>query len=552
MAPHTLPDPVLSRILQYLPTASLFTASLVCSSFRRLLFSSGLASQALLKPHLCVLRERFGQTAVPHKLATPAVRRLLVSYARRDLFGEFSSTVTYDVSDLCSTSATWSDACAVPLRRRRFAVSGSLLAYAVKSKRVHVFDTRRTPIRLLTTVKLRSRAVAVAVSEVFLAALDETSVHLYHLLERDTPDFVPMRVYSVSIPGLKSPCTVALTPEENSPPLVAVLGAELVLVHPSHAIAERRGRFFRQDKEENPPVCAGSEKEKGRASIASKSKPQHEWILTSPGTSIDVSPPMSFGMAGRHLAVSAQGHSAYLGSAWSNEDSHELARRRINGLEDGPDVFGQRTDADLLFRHYHTSRRWVPKHLDTGAGGVEAEDATHIWDSYYILTEIETGAVRIVTVAPYENRCMLYRRAESARGGGHCGYAVWSRIVDGNKVDGYIAFLPAEGTLNILPLERIPWTDDGGEDVGRGLVRECRDIAIGRGEILGMCAGSERVVVVFEDRVVVVRLWVEKVGGVTDEVCEWAVDRKGNVRRDWDGPGKMKCSGSERGVCSVM
>jgi len=553
----TLPDHVLSRVLQHLPTASLFTASVVCGVFRRLLFSSGPVSQALLKPHLSVLRERFGQTTVPHKLAIPAVRKLLVLYARKYLFGEFSSTVTYDVSELCSKAASWSDACAVPLRRRRFAVFGSLLAYAVKDKRVHIFDTRRMPLRLLATVKLRSRAVAVAVSEVFLVALDQTSLHMYHLLARDTPNFMPVHIYSITVPNLRDPCAVALTPEKNSPPLVAVLGAELMLVHPSHAIAEKRGRFFRQDATQTP---ARSGEGKGKTSVCSsssfsgsKSKQQHEWILVSPGTNINVSAPMSFDMSGRHLAVTAQGHAAFLGSAWSNEDSHELARRRINGLKDSPDVFGQQMDADLLFRHYRAPRRWVPKRLDTGDGGAQAEDAMHIWGSYYILTESDTGAVRIVTVAPYENRCMLYRRPESARGGGaHCGYVVWSMITDGKRVGGYVAFSPAEGRLNVLPLERIPWTGgDGGEDVGWELVRECRDIAIGGGEILGMCAGSDRVMIVFENRVVVVRLWVRKVGDVKDEVCEWAVDRKGNVHRDRDGPREMKCFRSKEG-CSVM
>ncbi|KAI5857004.1 hypothetical protein BZA05DRAFT_441636 [Tricharina praecox] len=576
MAPRTLltfNDALIARILQYLPTASLFTASVVCSRFRRLLFSSGYVSQALLKPHLAVLRSRFGPATVPRKLAISAVRQLLSLYARQALFGEFSSTVTYDVSDLCCAAATWRDACAVPLRTRRFAVSASLLAYAVKNRRVHVFDTRRTPVRLLTTLKLRARAVALAVSEAFLAVLDETGVHMYQLLARDTPKFMPVHTYSITIPGLKDPCAIAITPERNSTPLVAVLGAELVLVHPSHALAERRGRFFRPEAAAAP---LHSEKQKARASVSSKSKSQprkHEWILTSPGLSINLSPPLSFSMSGRQLSVSAQGHSAFLGAAWSNEDSHELARRRINGLKDGAaaGAADQQSDddAELLFKHFRGARRWVPKHLNTGgggggegAGGVQVTDAMHIWDSYYILTERESGAVRIATVAPYEPRCTLYRRPQS-RGDANAGYAVWSQIVDGRTVAGYIAFSPAEGRLNVLPLERIPWTggrggrgrgrEDVDVDVGWELVTTCRDIAIGSGEILGMSAGSEQVVVVFEDRVVVVRLWVREVGGVGDERCEWAVDRKGGVHRDWEGRGKLnlKCLRSEE-ECLLM
>ncbi|KAF8542888.1 hypothetical protein BDD12DRAFT_875573 [Trichophaea hybrida] len=549
-----LPEAVVYNILQNLPTTSLFTASLVCSSWRKLVYNSGPLSQALLKPHLAVLRERFGEENIPPRIPIHIIRQLLVLYARQDLFGAFSSTVTYNVSDLCS-AAVWQDSCSIPLQRRQFAVCGSLIAFALRNKRVLVFETNRHPIRLLTTIKVLTKPITLAVSEVFVAVLDEKKLHLYQLLARGTPEFMSVNIYSFPLPNLRNPSAIALTPEGNEPPLVAVLGEELYLIHPAHAVTLKRGEFFRDQ--------SGKETKKRWATGRTQVRSQ-PWILTAPGSSIGVSFPIYFTMRGRQLSVSTctvglnndpLQHCAYLGSAWGNEDSSELAKRRIYGIKDGQDLLGKLHDADSLFQHYTSKTatntpnpipKWTPKSLVTRQ--MESEDAVHIWDSYYILTETATGYVRIVTVAPFEPRFLLYRRNESfeERRRRHCGYTVFrgTKIINGRRVGGYIAFTPSEGRLNILPLEWISWSescDDDDVGVGWELVRECRDIAIGGGEILGMFAGVARVVVVLENRIVVVRLWTEHVGGVEDEGIEWAIDKKGGVHQSWEGPGKLRC-----------
>jgi hypothetical protein len=517
-----LPPPVITRILQHLPTASIFTASLVCSSWRKLLFTSGPPSQALLKPHLAVLRHHFGEARVPHKISIAALRKLLVLYARQELFGEFSSTASYNLSSL---------------QLSKFALSASLLAIARNGK-ILLFDLQQHPLRLLACIKApNKRIVALALSEVFLAVLDEAGkVHLYHLLARDTPNFLPLHTFSVAVPALRDPAAIAITQEGGAPPLIAVLGGEqLHLLHPAHALSEKRRQFFRDAADEK-----GGSAEKAPAT-------SHEWILTAT-TAAGFAAPLAFGMYGRHLSDGT----AYLGSAWSNESSAELARRRIYGLKDGQDIATRPHDADALFRHYRGGGKWgAPKRLDTGE--VEVKDAMHLWDAFYIVTETATGLVRIVSVAPFEHLCLLYRRGE--RGGrNHCGYAVWAGLVEGKRAPGsYVAFSPAEGRLKILPLHRVPWArKPPGEDAGWELVRMCRDIAIGSGEILGMVAGPKRVLVVFEDRVVVVRLWTQKVGGVEDEEGgAWAVGKGGAVHRDGK-VGRTNCMGLDKGECAVM
>jgi hypothetical protein len=518
-----LPTPIITRILQHLPTASIFTASLVCSSWRKLLFTSGPPSQALLKPHLAVLRHHFGEARVPHKMPIAALRKLLVQYARRELFGEFSSTASYNLSSSVQLS--------------QFALSASLLAIVARNGKILLFDLQRIPLRLLAAIKSPGkRVVALALSEAFLAILDEAGkVHLYHLLARDTPNFLPLHTFSVAVPALRDPAAIAITQEGGTPPLIAVLGGEqLHLLHPAHALSEKRRHFFRDTDEK-----AGS----AEKAIAST----NEWILTAPTPGFTA--PIAFGMYGRHISDG----SAYLGSAWSNESSAELARRRIYGLKDGQDIATRPHDADALFRHYRGGGKWgALKRLDTGE--VEVEDALHLWDAFYILTESATGLVRIVSVAPFEHRCSLYRRGEDRSSGKHCGYAVWAGLKEGKRAPGsYVVFSPAEGRLKILPLHRIPWNrKPSGDDAGWELLAQCRDVAIGAGEILGLVAGPSRVLVLFVDRVVVVRLWTRKVGGVEDEEgAAWAVGKGGAVHREGKG-GRTNCMGLDKGDCAVM
>ncbi|KAI5801130.1 hypothetical protein EDC01DRAFT_646869 [Geopyxis carbonaria] len=544
-----LPENVVYKILRQLPTTSLFTASLVSSSWRKLIYNSGPLSQRLLKPHLSILRQRFGPSEVPHKLPIPTVRKLLLLYAKQELFGTFSSTYTYNTSAVVSAQK-WTDSCSVPMRQRNFAVCGTLIAFALKNKRVQIFETSHHPMKLLATVKVPARAISIAISETYLSVLDEKRVHLYQLLARDSPSFMVLPIYSIEVPNLRNAASIAMTPNSSTPPLVAVLGTELYLIHSSHALSEKRGDFFSHDlNDTNKPVL--SEKSASQKTPERPTGRQHQWILTAPGSSIGASFPISFAMRGRQLIVSAYGpqnhsfqRSAYLGSAWSNEDPAELGRRRLYGLKDGQDLATRPHGADELFRHFRSrtggkgetaTRRWMPKHLDTAE--MEIQDAVHLWDAYYLATDAESGHVRIISVAPFESRFLLYRRTLLADAPAmHCGYAAFPGLKSrGSRgpLGGYLAFSPAPGRLNILPMELVPWQRDGGpqNDVGWELVRGCRDIAIGAGEILGMCAARTRVVVVFEDRVVVVRLWTEKVGGVEDEDdARWAVDAKGAVR----------------------
>ncbi|KAI5819289.1 hypothetical protein BZA77DRAFT_305009 [Pyronema omphalodes] len=519
-----LPMEVVANILKYLPTTSIFTASLVCSDWRKLLYNSGAISQELLRPHLSVLRERYGAREIPQRLLIGTIRKLLTLYAHQDLFGTFSSTTTYDITALAS-SATWTDSCHIPLPQRRFALCGTLLVYAVRNKRLLLFDTSVHPMKLLTSLRIPARPLGLAVSESYLAVIDEKRLHLYHLLARGTPSFIVVQRYSIVTPFALDPIGIAITSEGPNPPLVAILGHDLQLIHPSYAVAQKRDLLFRKQRREKKPA-------------------RQEWIIEAPGTSIGITTPISFGMRGRQLAVRTTDPGSitrclYLGSAWSSESPGEVAKRRSRGIKDGQPLMDQKHDADTLWAYYSSRTqgnppvvKWSPKQLNTGER--EIDDAVHIWDSYYILTEMESRNVVIATVTPYQIRIVLYRKmGERAP---HCGYAVFrgTKIMNGRKIGGYIAFCPSEGRLNVLPLERIPWnkSNERPEYIGWELKAGCRDIAIGSGEIMGMFAGAKNVVIMFEHRVVIVRLWTLVVGGV-EEPSEWAIDKRGVLHKDF-------------------
>ena len=95
-----LSEDIIYRILLHLPLTAVFTASLVSPAWRNLVYHSGPRSQTLLKPHLSLLRDRFGATVVPHKLPITAVKKLLIAYARQELFAQFVSTDTYSLADV--------------------------------------------------------------------------------------------------------------------------------------------------------------------------------------------------------------------------------------------------------------------------------------------------------------------------------------------------------------------------------------------------------------------------------------------------------------------
>jgi hypothetical protein len=353
-----LPVEVVANILKYLPTTSVFTASLVCSDWRKLIYNSGTISQELLRPHLAVLRERYGAREIPQRLLIGTIRKLLVLYARQDLFGTFSSTTTYDMTALAS-SAIWTDSCRIPLPHRRFALCGTLLVYALRNKRLLLFDTSVHPMKLLTSLRIPARPLALAISESFLAVLDEKKLHLYHLLARGTPRFIVVQLYSIFTPFVFDPIGIAITPEGPTPPLVAILGHDLQLIHPSYAVTQKRDSLFRTQRSEKKPS-------------------RQEWILAAPGTSIGITTPIAFGMRGRQLAVRTTDPGSvtrclYLGSAWSSESPGELAKRRSRGIKDGQPLMDQKHDADTLWGHYSSRTqgnppvmKWSPKQLNTG------------------------------------------------------------------------------------------------------------------------------------------------------------------------------------------
>ena len=643
-----LPPTVVHRILAQLDTTALYSASCVCSDWRRQVYGAGAVSQTLLRPHLAVLRARFGADRIPARLPIAAVRRLLALHARLDLLllGTAATVAgSYDLSELWPVPAPPPPSPSAgrlklhPQRQQhhehqdegRWALSASLLAVRARGGTgVVLLATHTQPMRRLATVKLPAPAapvLALALSESHLAVLDaHHRLHVYHLLARDTPHFVVVLVYSLPVPGLgrDGPLALALAPESGAAgggaagaavgramgggaaaggaaqaiqaaPLVAVLGAKLQLIHPSLALVLKRSKFFRGDA--------------GGPAPAAEDGGGGEWILTAPGTEVGLTPPMRFAMRGRQLVLSTAAGpgtsasasttstTAYLGSAWANEDATgELLRRRQRGIKDGQDLAHRPHDTDALWRHYcsrtaaapgtgvgtttspatgtgtaiHPAadaavpprgvRKWTPKKLGTGSTAIEA--AEHIWDAYYIMTDAATGAVRIASVAPFQPRLTLYRRQRPRheRRRIHCGYAVFRGILLGGatRVGGYIAFSPAAGRLNVLPLERIPWAsppppqsqsaEEMAETAGWELVRGCHDIAIGGGDILDMVASAAHVVVVFERRVVVVRLRPRGgCGGVGrgaegdgggDGDGEWAVDRRGRVHaRDSGGRG---------------
>jgi hypothetical protein len=427
------------------------------------------------------------------------------------------------------------------------------------TKRIYMFETNRHPMQLLSVVKIPTRPIALALSECYLAVVDEKRVYLYQMLARNTKKFMVNQVYSIRVPNLDAPMTIALTPQGKSKPLVAVLGAELHLIHPAHALSEKRQDFFKANIDAKD--ISISKKSIVKSTIASdcqksefeRQSRSHKWVLTSPGSSIGISFPIKFDIYGLQLNVSTLGaqnqssqRSVYLGSAWNNEDPHELARRRINGLPDGVNLQSQTFSPDALFQHYQSKIdtktvaqaviRWTPQHFDTV--NLDIEDALHIWDSYYILTDSATGLVQIVSIAPYETKLILYHRPATSeeRCRSHCGYVVYHGTQPGKLSDGYIAFTPSNGRLKVLPITRITFATRAGSNtdiccrVGWELVMGCRDIAVGPGEILDMFAGANKITIVYDDRVVVVGIWTyQNITCRKNDNEEWSIDKKGRV-----------------------
>ncbi|KAI5845179.1 hypothetical protein DFP73DRAFT_455071, partial [Morchella snyderi] len=239
-----LPQNVLCNILSRLPTSSLFTASLVSTEWRKLIFQSGPLSNALLRPHLSVLRERFGFQQVPHRLPIPAVRKLLVRYAKQELLGTLCTKEIYNIKSYTAGCCAVKDKCTVPIKLRRFAACGSLLAISIKNKHIHIFELTKRPMVLLCKVSVKKQPIALAISEAYLAVLDEGGVSMYSLLARNTPSFMVVQVYSVKIPQIRHPTAIAITPGTDSTPLVSVLASSIYLLHPSYALTQKRGGFF--------------------------------------------------------------------------------------------------------------------------------------------------------------------------------------------------------------------------------------------------------------------------------------------------------------------
>lgn len=585
-SPQSLPQSVLVNVLCRLPTSSLFTASLVSAEWRRLIFESGPISNTLLRPHLSVLRERFGFQQVPHRIPIPAVRKLLVRYAKQELSGTLCAKEIYNIKAYTSKCSTWNDKCIVPMNLRRFAVCGSLLAIAT-SRHIYVFELTKKPIELLTKIPTKKHPIALAISGAYLAVLDEEFVSMYSLLARNKPSFMVVGVYSIKVPQIRNPTAIAITPGIESTPLVAVLATSIYLIHPSYALTQKRGGFFRDHIEGHEedildPSRKGKEKEKHPLSRSAPAPKKNPWLLATTGSNIGASFPLTFAMYGRQVSVSAWGdynhdfqRSGYLGSLWSNEDPVQLKRRQSSLLMDGENVLNATYSPDQLWRYYNAKpsykryseesgvntdtgysasnwaeNRWQAHTVDT-KGEMTIESAIHLYDSFYIVTEVKTRLVRIISIAPFASKVILYRRTDSdsetdastdtttEKAVKHCGYVV----APGGKEDGYIAFNHRPGFIKILPLRQIPMhsgdstatsLEEQHTTLGREVTGHIREIGIGEDEnIVGMDGDARRLIVVLEERVVVVRLWCEeKVGRsvVNDIEPDWEVDRFGEVR----------------------
>lgn len=609
-----LPQNVLYNILSRLPTSSLFTASLVSTEWRKLIFQSGPLSNALLRPHLSVLRDRFGFQQVPHRLPIPAVRKLLVRYAKQELSGTLCAKEIYSIKSYTTGCSAVNDKCTVPMKLRRFAACGSLLAISIRNKHIHIFELTKRPMVLLCKVSVKKQPIALAISEAYLAVLDEDGVSMYSLLARNTPSFMVVHVYSIKIPQIRHPTAIAITLGTDSTPLVSVLASSIYLLHPSYALTQKRGGFFRGHIEDQEDIIAdpsrkGKEKEKETLSYPSSAAKQNPWLLVTSGSSIGASFPLAFSMRGRQVSVSTWGdydhdfqRSGYIGALWSNEDPVQLKRRQESSLKDGEDILNATHSPDLLWRYYKArlnprrttthketgieisdssanrqTHRWHAHSFNTGCQ-MAVESAIHLYDSFYIVTEVKTRLIRIISVAPFTNKMALYRQHDNNsdhdnnpdpdsekpasddataadRPLKHCGYAV----IPGGKEGGYIAFNHRPGYIKTLPLRQIPMhvgtinaipSEEQDLALGLSITRNLREIAIGKGgEIVGIAGNAKRLVVVMEERVVVVRLWTEEAPGrnvVEDVDTDWIVDRSGKLRANGQKPplkGSINCAG---------
>lgn len=573
--PHSLPQKILCNILCHLPTASLFTASLVSREWQALIFESGPISNFLLRPHLSVLRERFGFQQVPHRLPIPAVRGLLLRYAKQELSGTFCAKDIYNIQAFNSKVDAWNDRCSVPLRLRRFAVCGSLLAIATRSKYIYVFELTKRPMELLARISVKKRSVALAISETYLAVLDEDSVNMYSLLARNTPAFMVVHIYSIKVPQIRHPSAIAITPGLESTPLVAVLATSVYLIHPSYALTQKRGGFFRNYEDEEEIVEVSRKGKEKQPLSTPKGSP---WLLATVGSGIGASFPLAFSMYGRQVSLPMWDsdadfqRSGYIGALWSNEDPMQLKRRHSLSLKDGENVHNATYSPDQLWRFYKTKltykkinsdgsttpiatakNRWQAHLIDNG-GQLTIESAIHLYDSFYIVTEVTTRLVRIISMAPSESKMILYRRPDPefdsdsdsdsdshdamGKQAKHCGYVV---VSEGGG-SGYVAFNHRPGFIKILPIRQIPMhsnTDSSEEQqmkISQEITGHLREVAIGGGgEIIGMAGNAKRLVVITEDRVVVVRLWREDTPGRSvnrDVEPDWEVDRSGEVRKE--------------------
>lgn len=545
------------------------------------MFESGPLSNSLLRPHLSVLRERFGIQQVPHRLPIPAVRKLLLRYAKQELSSTLCAKEIYDTKAYISKS-TWRDHCSVPLRLRRFAVCGSLLAIAMKSKHIYVFELTKKPMELLTRITVEKHPIALAISDAYLAILDEEHVSMYSLLARNTPSFMVLHIYSIKVPQIRHPSAIAITPGLESTPLVAVLATSIYLIHPSYALTQKRGGFFRHGEEEEEEVVEdisrkGKEKEKLPLSHSPSSLKRNPWLLVTAGSGVGASFPLAFSMHGRQVSISAWGdhnsdfqRSGYIGGLWSNEDPVQLKRRHSYSLKDGENVRNATYSPDQLWRFYTAKlsynktnvdgsttpitsarNRWQAQPIDTG-GQMTIESAIHLYDSFYIVTEVTTRLVRIISLAPFSSKMILYRRSDAGpesecdskpdsadRDIKHCGYVV----APGGKDSGYIAFSHRPGFIKILPIRQIPMhgassSDEQQTELGQDVTGYLRETAIGEdGDIVGMAGDAKRLVVVMEDRIIVVRLWSQGAPGRSvgnDVEPDWVVQSSGGVRKEGD------------------
>ncbi|TGZ79870.1 hypothetical protein EX30DRAFT_396697 [Ascodesmis nigricans] len=668
-----LPEHIAQQIFQYLPPASLISASRTCRLWQLVCFYSGATSRSILDPLVPLINERFGVENLPSRISPDKLRKLLVLYNRQDSLGYYSTTAFYDTTAIAeslhaSTKAASSGSgpppISIPAILQTTSVTNSMLGILAKPQRIFLFDTSTTPIRLLGKYNSKDDIVAFALSGTYLAVVTQArNLYLNQLVGRTTRSPSLYEVYCISLPKESEsgkPISVSLTPDLNCIPLAAVLTtAQVWLIHRCHTITLKRENSFLL----TPEVVNGDEQsgksegllrrktKRGRQmdllrqapmKLRKERKRREPWLIRANLQLPELKDgaktiaPLQFTHHGHQIQIS--GLPWFLGSfKWD------------------PSVQGS-PDSELLF-HFHNSGKWKLQQFPPGPPPTptnseasspkptvipvgerfpsvlhdvddyeENPNFTYIYTSflhlhgpYYIVTcttrehpnsfaahktlastravksaftepsltstpsepTIPTRCdVRIISVRPSSTpitKLILFPFPPTTSSTNIIPrYAVHkpppSPLPGINNRDnaplrqssppGYVVFIPADGRLNVIPINMIPFEPTaknnpnfyGPRERGWELVQKCRDVLIlGTGELVKLWAGRERVVVVGVEGIRIVRLE----GGVEMGMDGdgWWIDGGGKVRkgrRDGGKWGSVSVPGAGRETCKVM